>query len=57
VQVVDGSGAVATRRIRIGVSDRVNAQVVDGLEPGDRIALKSVAARGDDGRPSFGPRL
>jgi macrolide-specific efflux system membrane fusion protein len=57
VQVVDGAGAVETRRIRIGVSDRVNAQVVAGLQPGDRIALKSVAARGDEGRPSFGPRL
>ncbi|WP_051328849.1 efflux RND transporter periplasmic adaptor subunit [Geminicoccus roseus] len=58
VQVVDEAGGIETRRIEIGVSDRVHAEVVFGLKPGERVALKGQpAAGGTERRPSFGPRL
>ncbi|WP_159714988.1 efflux RND transporter periplasmic adaptor subunit [Geminicoccus flavidas] len=59
VRVQRPSGEVESRRIRIGVTDRVNAEVVSGLEPGEKVVLRSIAsARGEGGgRPPMGPRL
>ena len=58
VQVVDSTGAIETRRIQLGVSDRVNVEVTTGLQAGDRIALKSAVPQDRPaGRPPFGPRL
>ena len=59
VRVLDPSGQVETRRIRIGVADRINAEVVAGLEPGEQVVLRSLATAGREagGRPPMGPRL
>ena len=58
VQILDDAGNLVTRPIRIGVSDRITAQVVAGLEVGDRVLLKGAGATsGGSGRRSFGPRL
>ncbi|HZH26450.1 MAG TPA: efflux RND transporter periplasmic adaptor subunit [Azospirillaceae bacterium] len=41
VQVVDGDGpgtrTGTTRTVRVGIQDRVNAQIAEGLAPGDRV--------------------
>lgn len=39
VQVLKPDGAVEERRIMIGVSDRVNAEVVSGLNEGDQVVV------------------
>jgi macrolide-specific efflux system membrane fusion protein len=48
VQVAAAEGVFETRPVRIGVTDRVNAEVLDGLSPGERVALP----RGNAGRPA-----
>jgi membrane fusion protein, macrolide-specific efflux system len=39
VRVIDGSGHVVKRQVRIGVSNRVSAEVLDGLAPGDVVVV------------------
>lgn len=39
VQVITADGKVEERRIMIGVSDRVNAEVISGLQEGDAIVV------------------
>ncbi|MGF7178224.1 efflux RND transporter periplasmic adaptor subunit [Azospirillum doebereinerae] len=48
VTVVAAGGALDTRRVRTGVRDRFNAEVLGGLAEGDRIV---VSWKTDDGRP------
>lgn len=38
-RVVRGEGEPETRRVRVGLQDRVRAEVVEGLEPGERVAV------------------
>lgn len=51
VAMIGEGGAVVTREVRIGVRDRFNAQILQGLAEGERIV---VGWRTDDGRP---PRI
>ncbi|MDH0894082.1 MULTISPECIES: efflux RND transporter periplasmic adaptor subunit [unclassified Pseudomonas] len=44
VQVLAGNGKVEPRRIRIGLEDSINAQVLEGLEVGDKVVLGDAAA-------------
>lgn len=44
VQVLGKDGKVEPRRIRIGMEDSINAQVLEGLELGERIVLGDAAA-------------
>lgn len=44
VQVLTGNGKVEPRRIRIGLEDSINAQVLEGLEVGDKVVLGDAAA-------------
>jgi len=52
VQVQREDGSFETRPVRLGVSDRVNAEVLEGLAPGERVALvRNSGARGNGARP------
>jgi membrane fusion protein, macrolide-specific efflux system len=62
VNVVDGEGKAQTREVELGVSNRVSAQVLSGLEPGERIATSEKPQRGARSAsaaptPRMGPRL
>lgn len=50
VQVQRADGSFETRSLRLGVTDRVNAEVLEGLSPGERVALRS-PPRPNGGRP------
>ncbi|MDX1561984.1 MAG: efflux RND transporter periplasmic adaptor subunit [Gammaproteobacteria bacterium] len=45
VQVVRDDGTTETREIVVGASDRVNAEVISGLEPGERVIAGIVQAQ------------
>ena len=60
VQVVGSDGLPQPREVMVGVSNRVQAEIVDGLEEGDRIVSSPARAsgRGEGGRPPMmGMRL
>jgi macrolide-specific efflux system membrane fusion protein len=46
VQVQRDDGTAETRAVRIGVTDRVNAEVLDGLAAGERVVLPNRPASG-----------
>ncbi len=56
VKVVDGQGALTDREVEVGVSNRVQAQVLSGLEQGERVVSGRSTSAGAD-RPSRSPRL
>jgi macrolide-specific efflux system membrane fusion protein len=39
VSVVDAAGKVADREVKVGVMNRVSAQIVAGLEPGEKVVI------------------
>jgi len=49
-QVLDGQGNRETREVGVGVTDRVHAEIVSGLEEGERIVLAPSGARRDSDR-------
>jgi macrolide-specific efflux system membrane fusion protein len=53
VSVVDADGKVADREVKVGVMNRVSAQIVSGLEPGEKVVIgtraPSPAARAQTG--------
>jgi macrolide-specific efflux system membrane fusion protein len=59
-QVLTGH-SLESRQVRIGVSNRTAAQIVDGLQPGETVVLGQTAAASTAGagrrRPGMGPRL
>lgn len=48
VQLVQADGSFVTREVMIGVTDRVNAEVISGLEAGDRVVAGILQARLED---------
>ncbi len=56
VKVDDGRGGVEERKVELGVSNRVQAQVVAGLAEGERVVSGLVVGT-DSGRPRMTPRL
>jgi macrolide-specific efflux system membrane fusion protein len=62
VNVVDAQGKGQTREVELGVSNRVSAQVLSGLQPGERVATTERPQRGARSAsaaptPKMGPRL
>ena len=57
VSVLGAGGNLEERTVRVGVSNRINAQILSGLEEGDQVALAAAARGGSAPRPSMGPRL
>lgn len=49
VRVQTRDGQVETRQVRIGLNDRVNAEVVEGLSEGDRVVTGQAADRAAGG--------
>ncbi|MDR5760645.1 efflux RND transporter periplasmic adaptor subunit [Caballeronia sp. LZ035] len=47
-RVLVGDSRVESRQIRVGVRDRINAQIVSGLAPGDRLVTAVHQARAAD---------
>jgi macrolide-specific efflux system membrane fusion protein len=43
VSVVDTAGRVADREVKVGVMNRVSAQIVAGLEPGEKVVIGNKA--------------
>jgi membrane fusion protein, macrolide-specific efflux system len=39
VSVVNANGKVADREVKVGVMNRVSAQIIAGLEPGERVVI------------------
>ncbi len=53
VSVVDADGEVADREVKVGVMNRVSAQILSGLEPGEKVVIgtrtPAAAARAQTG--------
>ncbi len=56
VKVADGRGGVEERQVELGVSNRVQAQVLSGLAEGERVVSGLTVGNGGD-RPRMTPRL
>lgn len=56
VRVLDERGQVSEREIRIGVSNRIETQVVSGLIEGERVVSANRPAQGSSGGRPPGPR-
>lgn len=39
VQVVDASGAVSTRTVKVGINNKISAEIREGLAPGERVVI------------------
>jgi macrolide-specific efflux system membrane fusion protein len=65
VRVVASDGSITSRDVRVGVVSRVSAQILSGLEPGERVVVgrrttaPTTAAKPATGsnRPMMGPRI
>lgn len=62
VRVLEGEGAdakVVTRPVRIGLNNRLQAQVLEGLKAGDKVVVGEAQAgeSGSTGRRAGGPRM
>lgn len=44
VRVMDGAGRVSMRQVKIGIDNNVNAQVLEGLQAGERVVVGDAAA-------------
>jgi macrolide-specific efflux system membrane fusion protein len=44
VQVLDATGKINPRQVRIGIRDDAHAQVLEGVKPGERVLLTLPAA-------------
>ena len=56
MSVVADDGTVTDREVQIGVMNRVSAQILAGLEPGERVAIGTRSAAAS-GRPAAPPTL
>lgn len=56
VKVDDGRGGLEERRVELGVSNRVQAQVLSGLAEGERV-VAGLSVGGSGNRPQMTPRL
>ena len=56
VRVVDAAGQAQPRRVRVGVNNGIDAQILQGLSPGERVVVSDAAdaAAAAKGQPSPG---
>jgi macrolide-specific efflux system membrane fusion protein len=59
VRVLRPSGAIDTRTVAVGVTNRVQAEILSGLEPGEQVITGTTTAGSSSGtaRPGRSPRL
>ena len=51
VQVLEPSGAVAARQVKIGLNNRIKAEVLSGLTEGERVVTGNFGASGAGAAP------
>ncbi|MER2552744.1 MAG: hypothetical protein ABTQ28_05690, partial [Thauera sp.] len=56
VKVADAGGKLEERKVELGVANRVQAQVLSGLQEGERVVSGLVVGNGAT-RPQMTPRL
>jgi macrolide-specific efflux system membrane fusion protein len=57
VRVAKVDGTLENRDVRVGIASRVSAQIVSGLEPGERIVVgQRAAGSAPAARPATGNR-
>jgi membrane fusion protein, macrolide-specific efflux system len=57
VRVAKADGTIESREVRVGIASRVSAQIVSGLEPGERIVVgQRTTAPAPGARPATGNR-
>jgi macrolide-specific efflux system membrane fusion protein len=62
VRVAGADGKLQSREVRVGLTNRISAQILSGLEPGERVVAAAEARRGareasSARTPTFRPRL
>lgn len=60
VMVLDQNGNLVERRIRVGISNRIQIEVLDGLNEGDQVVTSMAGgadSRGNQARPPMGMRM
>jgi macrolide-specific efflux system membrane fusion protein len=62
VRVVQPDGTIVDRDVRVGVMSRVSAQILSGLEPGEKVVTGTVIAAADRPKaaapaPKMQPRI
>ncbi|MNC91926.1 hypothetical protein D3C83_82680 [compost metagenome] len=50
-------GAIEEREVRVGVVSRVSAQILSGLEPGEKVVTGSAAPAAAAGANNNAPRM
>jgi macrolide-specific efflux system membrane fusion protein len=56
VQVVKGEGEPEVRKVKVGIDNNINAQILEGLEVGERVVIGSAQA-GEKPRQSQQQRM
>jgi macrolide-specific efflux system membrane fusion protein len=51
VSVIDADGKVTDRNVKVGVMNRVSAQIVSGIEPGEKVVIGTKAPAGAAAAP------
>ncbi|MEJ7137086.1 efflux RND transporter periplasmic adaptor subunit [Amphibiibacter pelophylacis] len=57
VRVLDAAGQAQERRVRIGLNNKVSAQVLDGLKEGDTVVLGEAGKGSSNNRSNRAPRM
>lgn len=55
VRVVDDAGQISTRKVKIGLDDKITAQVLSGLKKGERVVTEQVSANDKTSSAMPGP--
>ncbi|WP_367848075.1 efflux RND transporter periplasmic adaptor subunit [Rhodoferax sp. WC2427] len=57
VRVVDSAGQATPRRVKVGLNNNVNAQILDGLAVGDRVVVGEASAASATGSSTGSTRM
>jgi membrane fusion protein, macrolide-specific efflux system len=58
VRVLDAEGKAVPRKVKVGINNNVNAQITEGLQPGEKVVLSEAPAAGSQpATPQRAPRL
>lgn len=56
VQVVDANQKATRRQVEVGLNDNVEAEIISGLKPGEKVVLGQRSVTAASGGPGMGPR-
>jgi macrolide-specific efflux system membrane fusion protein len=58
VRVLDAEGKAVPRKVKVGINNNVNAQITEGLQPGEKVVLSEAPAAGSQpATPQRAPRM